>query len=329
VPKTTAKPKQKATRKKPVAVKELPSPRRLELPKRIWYKPFTWRHRRPVPNYKKLPKARVVFVDVLRDFKNNWLLFGGIVLIFGVFNLILVRGLSGSNNLSDFKGLLDSAVHGLGGQLASSAITFSYLLASSGSNNTGASGVYQVTLLIVCSLAFVWALRQVAAKHKVRIRDSFYQGMYPLIPALLLVALIALQLVPLAAGGGLYAAAVNHDIAINWWERIIFIVIFAVLGLWTLRMLTASLFALYIVTLPDMTPLRAYRSARDLVYGRRLYIWRKLIFLPIVLFLLVVLIMIPLIMWLTPVAEWAFFALTMMGLPLVHGYLYKLYREML
>lgn len=317
-------------RKKPRNVSRFKSgERKLEAPKRIWYNPYSWRHRKPVPNYKKLPKARKIFAAEIREFKQNWYVFGGIVLLFGILNLVLVRGIGGSSNLSDIKTTLDSVFHGFGGKLASSALSFTFLVASSGSGNTGSSGVYQVILVIIFSLAFIWALRQAAAKHKVRLRDSFYLGMYPLIPFLLIIGLIAVQLVPLAAGGGIYAAATSHAIAVNWWERSLFIALFVFLGLWTFRMLTATIFAFYIVTLPDMTPMRAYRSARDLVYGRRLYLWRKILFLPVVLFLLTVLIMIPLIMWLTPAAEWAFFVLTMLSLPLLHGYLYKMYREML
>ncbi|MEJ0072923.1 MAG: hypothetical protein WDN27_02440 [Candidatus Saccharibacteria bacterium] len=184
-------------------------------------------------------------------------------------------------------------------------------------------------LLVVCSLAFIWALRQALAKHPVRIRDSFYRGMYPLVPFFLALLLLGMQLLPLVIGGGLYSAVVSGGIAIHWYEKALFILIFVGLGLWSLRMITASIFALYIVALPDMTPLRAYRSARKLVYGRRLLIWRKLIFLPIVLLLLAIIIELPLILFLTPVAEWVFFALSMLTLPIVHGYLYNLYREML
>jgi hypothetical protein len=286
VPKKTAQ-----TKKKPKPTKPAGAPRRLQLPERIWYKPLTWRHRKPVPTYKKIPKARVLFMSTLRLLQKDWVLFGGIVLLYGLLNLVLVRGLTGSSDLGSLKSTLDGAFHGL------------------------------------------WALRQSTAGNttgnKVRIRDSFYLGMYPLVPALLIIMLISLQLLPLALGGGLYAAVVSNNITVNWLERLPFLILFIAGGIWTLRMLTASIFAFYIVTLPNMTPLRAYRSARDLVYGRRLYIWRKLVFLPIVLLLGVVLVMFPLILWLTPVAAWAFFALSMLSLPLVHSYVYSLYREML
>ena len=189
--------------------------------------------------------------------------------------------------------------------------------------------MYQGILLLVCSLAFIWAFRQTLAQHKVRIRDSFYQGLYPLAVFFLVFLLLCVQLLPLILGSSLYGTVVSNGIVVYWWEKAIFIAVFAVAGLWSLRMVTASVFALYVATLPEMTPLAAYRSARKLVYGRRLLIWRKIIFLPAALLLLAALIEVPLIFLLTPVAVWVFFGLSVIALPIVHGYLYNLYREML
>jgi len=303
--------------------------RLLQTPKRYWYKPWTWHHRPAAPVRKPLPKARILFWTVCRQLWTHKKLFGGIVIIYGILNLVLVRGLSGSSNLSEFKSALDSLSQGFGEKILSSFGSFAYLLASSGSGNTSDSGAYQMLLFTICSLAFIWALRQIIANHVVRVRDSFYQGMYPLVPFALVLLLLALQLVPLAAGGGLYATVLGNGIAVHVWEKVFWLVIFLSLALWSLRMITATLFALYIVTLPDMTPLRAYRSARQLVYGRRLLIWRKLIFLPVAMFVCAALIEIPLIMLVTPVAEWIFFALSMVALPVAHAYIYNLYREML
>lgn len=319
------------TKKKPSATRNTVtrSTRKLATPKRIWHKPLTWNNHAPVPNYKPLPKARLLFAGACKQLWQHKRLFGGIVIIYGLFNLILVRGLAGSNDLSTLKSALDSVFKGFSGKLAETATSFTYLLASSGSGSTSTSGIYQSILIVICSLAFIWGLRQVLAKNEVRIRDSFYQGMYPLIPFLLMFVLLGVQLLPLGIGASLYSQIVTNGIAVHIWEKVLFILIFAGLGLWSLRMITASIFAMYIATLPDMTPLRAYRSAKQLVYGRRLLIWRKLIFLPVILLLLAAVIELPLILFLTPIAEWMFFVLSMVALPVAHGYLYNLYREML
>jgi len=319
----------KVAAKKPPVKRAESGTRVLQVRPRIWYRPWTWHHRQPTPAYAPLPKARKLFTATWRQLWSHKKLFGGIVLTYGLLNLLFVRGLSGSTDLTSLKDSLDGVLQGVGGKIASTTTSFVYLLASSGSGNTDASGVYQSILLVLCSLAFIWALRQVLADHTVRVRDSFYKGMYPLVPFLLVFLLIGVQLLPLAVGGGLYSTVIGNGIAVHAWEKALWLVLFIGLGLWSLRMITASMFALYIVTLPDMTPLRAYRSARQLVYGRRLYLWRKLIFLPMVLLVLAAVVEIPLILWATPLAAWVFFLLSMLALPVIHGYLYNLYREML
>lgn len=327
--KLVVKTKRLFARRDPAVKKSKAGTRMLQTPAVYWYSPVTWRHRPPVPRYKPLPKARKLFWAVLKQLWAHRVLFGGIVLIYGMLNLILVRSLSGSNNLTSLKGSLDGIFHGVAGKLFGSTISFTYLLATSGSGNTTTSGVYQVLLVVTCSLAFIWALRQVIAKHKARIRDSFYLGMYPIVPFVLVFLLVCVQLLPLAIGGSVYTIILNNHIAVNLFEKALALLLFLLLGLWSLRMITASIFALYVVTLPEMTPMRAYRSARQLVYGRRLLIWRKLIFLPVVMLLLSAAIELPLIYFVTPLAQWVFFAISMLSLPVVHSYLYNLYREML
>lgn len=303
--------------------------RLLQTPKRYWYRPLTWRHRPAVPAYKPLPKARLLLWRACQQLWQHKRLFGGIALTYGLLNLLLVRGLSGAADVSSVKSTLDSVAQGAGGKALSALASFTYLLASSGSGDAANAGTYQMILLVVCSLAFVWAFRQTLAGHQVRIRDSFYRGMYPLVPLVLLLLLGAVQLLPLAVGGGIYTTVMSNGIAVHTWEKIFWLGLFLVLAWWSLRMITATLFAGYIVTLPDMTPLRAYRSARQLVYGRRLLLWRKLIFLLVVGVLVSALIEIPLILLVTPLAGWVFFVISFVALPIIHAYLYNLYRAML
>lgn len=332
VKRTTGGVKRKIFPKRPALKTAANGKRLLQQPQRLWYKPLSWRYRPPIPKYKPLPKARVLFWHVLRQFWRNWRVFGGIALVYGILNLVLVRGMSGASDLSNFKSSLDSVLHGNADNLLESLATFGYLVGTSGSTGSSPdqSGAYQTVLLVVCSLAYIWALRKTLTGNEVRqIRNSFYQGMYPLVPFMLLFLLGCVQLIPMAVGTWLLSFVTSGGIVVTIWERLLFVSIWAVLSLWSLRMITALVVALYVVTLPDMNPMRAYRSARQLVYRRRLLVWRKLIFLPFVLLILAAAIEIPLIMFLTPVAEWAFFVISALFLPLVHGYLYNLYREML
>jgi hypothetical protein len=94
-------------------------------------------------------------------------------------------------------------------------------------------------------------------------------------------------------------------------------------------MVSSSIFALYIVTLPDVTPMQALRSARELVRYRRWSIARKVLFLPVSLLVIAAVIMVPVILLVTPASEWVFFILSMLSIAVIHSYMYSLYRELL
>jgi hypothetical protein len=189
--------------------------------------------------------------------------------------------------------------------------------------------VYQVIIGLVVSLAVIWVLRQVYANHTVRIRDGFYQGMHPFVPFVLVLTIIGLQLVPLAIGTMLYSTITNSGIAVTTAEQLLWLAFFGVLALISLYLISSSLFALYIVSLPNMTPMAAVRSARQLVSHRRWIVMRKIICLPIALLIIAAFILIPLILFATAVAPWVFFILSTLLLVIVHSYMYALYRSLL
>lgn len=253
----------------------------------------------------------------------------GVALIYGLLNILFIRGLSGGTDVAGLKQQLSQALHGDWGQVAVSVSVFTTLLASSGNNSSATAGSYQLFLGLIVSLATIWILRQTAAGETVRLRDAFYKGMYPFIPFMLVLLIVLLQTAPFLLGGGLYVLIVNNGIAVYFLEKLLWGLLFAVLTLVSAYMLCSSVFALYIVTLPDMTPLKALRSARQLVRYRRPSVFRKLLFLPVSLFLLGLVIMAPIILFVPVLAPWIFLALTMLGLVVVHAYLYTLYRELL
>jgi sterol desaturase/sphingolipid hydroxylase (fatty acid hydroxylase superfamily) len=140
---------------------------------------------------------------------------------------------------------------------------------------------------------------------------------------------IGLQLIPLIIGSTLYSLVIGNAIAVTLVEKLFWLVIFIALACLSLYFLSSSILAVYIVTLPEMPPLKALRSARELVKGRRLQVIRKVLWLPILLLLASSLIMLPIILWLTALAQVVFFILSMLVLIVVHTYMYSLYRELL
>jgi hypothetical protein len=153
--------------------------------------------------------------------------------------------------------------------------------------------------------------------------------MYPLIPFLLVGLVVVVQLLPLTVGTAVLAlvlsSAFTNAAAVNF----VFAAVFILLAAWTLYMLSTSIFALYIVTLPDMEPRNALRSARNLSRFRRWTIVRRLVFLPIFEVLLIGLVVVPLIIFASFLVAPVFFILVMLAILYTHTYLYNLYRKMI
>jgi len=250
----------------------------------------------------------------------------GYGILYMVLNLVLVQGLSSTAHLINLKHSLQ-LTHSHGGFIGFSL--YAYLLGETGSNVSPFAGIYQLALAIFVSLATIWSLRQTYAGYAIKIRDGFYRGMYPLIPFVLVMLMIALQLVPFLAGAALYSIIMANGLAVNAGEQMLFLILFFATVLISLYMLCSSLIALYVVTLPEMTPMSALRTARDLVAHRRWTIMRKIIFLPIALFVLASVVLVPTSLFITVIAPWVLALITAFSLVVLHTYMYKLYRELL
>jgi hypothetical protein len=317
----------KKSSKKPVQKRttEIPSqPRRLKQAK---YKSFRFskriKHPVKLPNSWKILKKSL---KLLWEHRKFYLL---LVMIFGVINLLFVRGFSSTTDVGTLKSTLNLLFTGHIGHILSGLTVFALLITSSGNTSSTTGGVYQIILVLIVSLAIVWSLRQFMAGGKIRVRDAFYASMYPLIPVLLVLVVMAIELIPLVAGSAIYATVSNNGIAIDAVEKLTWILLFAVMALWSLYMITSAVFALYVATLPDMTPMKALKSARELVRFRRWGVLRRILFLPLILLIIAAIVMLPIIIFITPAAEWIFFILSMFVIVVVHSYMYTLYRELL
>jgi len=264
-------------------------------------------------------------VDVMRRF---WKPLGGIVLVYLVLNIIFASGLSGlSGSVQDIKDNLHN--HGTNSRLLSAVGGFGSLVGSAGASGSQGGSVLQSILIVLESLVIIWALRHLLAGNKIGVKEAYYHSMYPLIPFLLVIFVIILQLLPITLGAvamGVILTSVFNSSAI---VTILFSLLFAVLAAWSVYMLSSSVFALYIVTLPDMQPRQALRSAKNLVRFRRWTIMRKLVFLPLFIVVVMAAIIVPLILLVTVLVTPVFYLLSMLAILFIHSYLYSLYRGLL
>ncbi len=322
---TKKSPKAKVSKpKRSARVARAASARRLKQP---IYKSFRVskriRHQRA-----KLPAARRLLWRSLKHLIKYWRVFVGVSVVYTVLTLILVRGFGVSSSLPQTKELLQSLFHGTTAKITNGVTLFGILL---GTNTTvgNAASAYQSMLVVVTSLALIWGLRQTYAKVKIRTRDTFYKGLYPLVPFVLVIIVIGLQLIPLLISNMLYGFIFSNGLAVTLLEKVLWAVLLFLLALLSLYMVTSSVFALYIVTLPDVTPLQALRSARELVRYRRWTVMRKFLFLPVVLLVVAAIVTIPVILYFTTAAQWIYFVMTMLALAVTHSYMYALYRELI
>ncbi|HKU18651.1 MAG TPA: hypothetical protein VJP80_05240 [Candidatus Saccharimonadales bacterium] len=293
------------------------------------YRSFRLRPRikhKPAPH--GVPSAFRLFGTALGTLKRNWILFGGILLVYAVLEVALVQGVGSSSDLANIKQSLDGIFKGSFAHLSSGASLFLYLAGSQGSTVAG-GGAYQFILGLIVTLAIIWALREVWAGRKARIRESYYRGMHPLVPLVLVLVVILLQCIPLAVGAYLYSVVSTNGLAASAIEQVLWVLLFVGLAAVTLYMVCSSLFAVYIVCLPGMTPLQALRSARILAKRRRLLILRKLLFLPVAIVLIAAVLMIPIVLFATAAAPWLFFAFSIVLIGVGHSYMYALYRSLL
>lgn len=291
------------------------------------YKSFRLQKRIKHERQGKITGSFRLFRDSLSFFYQYWKLFGGIVLIYFILTIVFV-GIGEGGNISELKEGLGEVLGEELSQLGLGVALFANLVGTSGAPSSGSS-IFQLILAVIMSLATIWILRQLMSGRMVSVRDGLYKGMYPLVPFLLVLFVVGLQLIPIAIASFFYSVMIVGGLAVNFLEQFIWALFIFLLVVLSLYMITSSVFAIYIVTLPDMRPMQALRSARELVRHRRWSVMRRLLFLPFSALLIAALITIPVILILPAAAQWVLLLLNLAGLVFTHIYIYSLYKELL
>lgn len=283
--------------------------------------------RQQVRQRQPLPGSFRLTWQVLTTLKRYWKTLGGIVLVYLFLNVVFASGISNiSSNFDTIKSdLKTTGGHGLW----HAAGGFGSLVATSGAGSTTTGSTLQSVLFILESLVIIWALRHLLSGQPVTVKLAFYKSMTPLIPFLLVVAVIIIQLLPVTIGGLVLSVVSTSIFTSSALATVFTAVIFALLAAWSIYMVSASVFGLYIVTLPDMQPRQALRAARDLVRFRRLAVIRKVFFMPLFVLAVMAVIIVPLILYASSVVPAAFYVLSMLTILFVHTYLYSLYRGLI
>jgi len=277
-----------------------------------------------------LPNAWTLLKDALRHLYRNKKLFLGILAIYGILYILLVKGVSESFQLTTSRDSFDEILGDSQSALQTGVSLYGVLLGTAGSSSTDLAGLYQTMLFVIVSLAVIWSLRQTyAAKAAVTIRSAFYESTGQLVPFIIVLFFVALHCVPVIIGVSVYSTIVANTLVMSGPEQLLSLSLLAGGLAWSLYLLSSSLFALYIVTLPGKRPRAALKAARELVKLRRMQLARKIFFLPVLFMSMSAAVLIPLLIVFTPAAELLFLLFTILVLGITHSYLYALYRNLL
>lgn len=199
--------------------------------------------------------------------------------------------------------------------------------------------ILAIVLVIMSWLTLVYAARHIyGGNGRLKLRDALYNAGGPFVPLLMLLAIVIVQLLPLALVAIGYSAIsgagyINDGIAI---ENMAAWCAIALIGVLTIYWMVTSLLSLITITIPGIYPMRAYFETSVLVSGRRVKILLRLLamLLPLVLVWLVVLIPVVLLdshfkFTNVPLVQLATTMLVAASIIWLTTYLYMLYRRLL
>lgn len=284
--------------------------------------------KKKLKQYKPVPGPWPLLKESFGLIRSNKKTFIGITVAYGLISFMFIQGFGVTFDLIQAKKSLEEVLGNSSSKISNGVALFSYLAGNSTSSVEG-STAYQVMFGVIISLAVIWAARQAMAGEKPGFRDPFYKGMYPLTPFVAVLVVISIQFIPFALGSLMYSTVLNNGLAVTILEKVLWLLLFGLFVLVTLYLVISSIFALYIVTLPDVRPLSALKSARELVLHRRFAIGVRMLALPIVLIIASFILFVPLIIFATPIAEPLFLCATSFLVVYFHVYMYTLYRHLI
>lgn len=256
---------------------------RRSLRPRTPHKSFRRTYRRDYERSLQLPGYMAFTLEVWHTLWQHKSIFGGLVAVYTAASGLLV-GLASQDTYTQLSELLRSTsgeiFAGNGGKIGEAGVLLlTGLTGGINPNLTDAQQLISGLLVLLAWLTTVWLLRGLLAGHALRLRDGFYNAGAPLIPTLLLGILLLVQLIPAAIATIGISAAMPTGLISSGVEAMLFWAVVLLLVVLSLYWLTSTFIALVIVTLPGMYPLRALKTAHELVIGRRLRIVLRIVWL--------------------------------------------------
>jgi len=270
-------------------------------------------------------------------------IFLSLAVVYGVLSGVLV-GIGSQETYASLTDTLQETgsevFQGNFGEIGKAGLLFASI-ATSGLTGTPseAQQIYSALLVLLVWLTTVWLLRNLMAGHAVRVRDGLYSSGSPLVSTFLVSLLLVVQLLPLGLAIIGYSAASATGLLTNGVEAMLFWLAAGLLATLSLYWISATFFAMIIVTLPGMYPWRAIHTAGDMVVGRRVRILARLLWMLLAVAVTWALVLVPTILldtglkniwsqleWI-PIIPIVLLLLSISTVIWSAGYVYLLYRK--
>lgn len=232
----------------------------------------------------------------------NWKLFLPLITIAVVAAIVFV-GLMSESTYQQFQEVLDQTTEqveaGDIGVVAKSGLLLISTITTGGlSGEASESGtVFAILIFLILWLTTIFILRHRLAGHKIKLRDALYNAMTPLISSFVIFMVTVIQCIPILLLIIVYSAAYKTDFLATPLYALAFFIFAVLMILLSGYMLSSSLMALIAVSVPGLYPMRALRTASELMMGRRIKFVLRVVSLVLILAVTWVAIMLPLIMF--------------------------------
>lgn len=257
------------------------------------------------------------------DISSFWRALLAITAVYAIIYFIFVAGVPLFPTTESLTASIEESFGSTAGKLMDSLaiVGLSVSSVSSASN-----GLLQIFLFLIASASVVWALRKQRGLNKISVKQAYYEGASNIVPMILVVVLLLLTMVPAAF------ASVGLNLALpvigTTTEKVVIYSIATPLIVWSLYLLVKWWPALYVIMLPNTTPIASMRTASALTRKRRFKIFIRILFIFffIALFFLSATILMALIS--SRLAPITVYVMTFASFLLGHVMLFNLYRSL-
>ena len=265
------------------------------------HRSFRLTHPRDARRSLKLPGYIAFTHEVNQTLRRYWKQFALLGVVYGLLTIALIGVGSQETYATLLSTLQETSQGALSGDVGQSGQASILFLSIATAGLTGelseSQQIYASLVALLVWLTTIWLLRQRLAGRVVRLRDGLYNAGSPIVATFLVTLVLVVQLLPLAIALIGYGAATATGLLAGGVEAMLFWAAFVLLLALSLYWVTATFFALIVVTLPGTYPVRALKIAGDLVVSRRLRIMYRLLWMFLVIAMVWAIILIPVILF--------------------------------